>query len=337
MLFSPTQNLTSLRLSAHINSNTLTMDERYKYTAMTSVENESIKDKYTPDTFFDEWTPCITSSWSNVYDTQKKTLRLEWAHLDKPAGELFVFPIPEKIIHGCLFLDNGQAYFRDYHKGRLSKLRIRYKWSGHNIHILGAFWSPYQQKLIVHDMFMYDGNSLCEKSFKDRWASMKKFIELDYEQDKYMQGFQLNIASVDDFPKKGDTYGVLYQPNIGLATIIHSIPMTTAVQSAPVAVAVSVPVTNIKVVHTPAPTQTLSSTTTLKSKELAKFDLRKHKKFSGPEAFQLWNAEEDLGMPSIQSLSLTKAIREKLLQAETISVSAKWNKDLSSYEVLALA
>jgi hypothetical protein len=302
------------------------MDEKYKYTAMTSVENESIKDKYTPDTFFDEWTPCITSSWSNIYDAQKKKLRLEWAHLDKPAGEVFVFPIPEKVIHGCLFLDNGQAYFRDYHKGRLSKLRIRYKWSGHNIHILGAFWSPYQQKLIVHDMFMYDGYSLCEKSFKDRWASMKKFIELDYEQDKYMQGFQLNIASADDFPKKGDTYGVLYQPNIGLATIIHSIPMAMAVQKAPEPV--SVPTST----STSNPTPTVS-----KPRELAKFDLRKHKKFSGPEAFQLWNAEEDLGMPSIQSLSLTKAIREKLLQAETISVSAKWNKDLSSYEVLALA
>jgi hypothetical protein len=106
--------------------------------------------------------------------------------------------------------------------------------------------------------------------------------------------------------------------------------MAMAIQKAPEPASVPTP--------TPNPTPTSTSTPIIsKPRELAKFDLRKHKKFSGPEAFQLWNAEEDLGMPSIQSLSLTKAIREKLLQAETISVSAKWNKDLSSYEVLALA
>ena len=304
--------------------------ETYKYSAMTSVDNESIKDKYTPDTFFDEWTPCITASWSNVYDNNKKCLRNEWKHLDTSA-EAFMFPIPEKVIHGSLFLDGGHAYFRDYHKGRVSKLRIRYNWSGHNIHILGAFWIPHQQTLIVHDMFMCDGMSLCEKGFKDRWAYLKKFIESDYEKDKHLQGFQLKVIDSDSIPRKADTYGVLYQPNIGLATIIHSIPYSMLVAG----LAHKKPDAEVKVSSV---LLMPSVPSTSKSSVASKFELKKHKKFTGPEAFQLWNGEEDLGMPSIQSLSLTKAIRDKLgAGSETIMVSAKWNKDLSSYEVTALA
>jgi hypothetical protein len=297
--------------------------ERYKYSAMTSVETESIKDKYTPDTFFDEWSPCITASWSHVYDSHKKTLRNEWLHLDKSA-DAFIFPIPEKVIHGSIFLDGGHTYFRDYHKGRLSKLRIRYNWIGHNIHILGAFWIPHQQTIIVHDMFMYDGESLCEKGFRDRWTYLKKFIESDYEEDRHLQGFQMKIIDCDGLSRKADTYGVLYQPNMGLATIIHSIPYSM--------------LSGATVVHKKSDAVQIAPTVQTKvASTTARFELKKHKKFNGPEAFQIWNGEEDLGMPSIQSLSLTRAIRDKLASSETVMVSAKWNKDLSSYEVTALA
>jgi hypothetical protein len=220
-----------------------------RYPAMITVENDSIKSMYTPDTFFDEWSPCVTTSWSRVYDNKTKSVRSEWSHLNTKT-QYYTFEIPEKAIHGCLFLDSGKAYFRDYHKGRLSQLRIRSSVKGLNI--LGAFWIPHEQRIILHDVFMKEGQSICESVFTKRWDSLESIISM-IEQDEQLQGFTLEIApvkmAVNEAAGKDFTYfsspdetagrkntrtgpvdeasstsGIILQPNTGLAIIIHSIP-----------------------------------------------------------------------------------------------------------------
>jgi hypothetical protein len=320
------------------------MQQHKRYPAMITVENESIKNMYTPDTFFDEWSPCVTTSWTRIYDTKLNTIRSEWNHLNTKI-QYYVFEIPEKAIHGCLFLDSGKSYFRDYHKGRLSQLRIRSSVKGLNI--LGAFWIPHEQRIIIHDAFMENGHSICESVFTKRWESLSNIVSM-IEQDEQLQGFVIDIApiqravnevagedlacfsSTDESAGKRNiktrpvdeeppTYGIILQPNTGLATIIHSIPnkLPSTVSAKP----------KVDVVG-------LTKVDTNTSLEVY---LSKHSKLSGPESFQLWSKDaKDLGMPCIQSLSLIQKVRALLKNTDKILVEVKWNKNLNAYSVVAI-
>jgi hypothetical protein len=323
--------------------------QQKRYPAMITVENDSIKSMYTPDTFFDDWSPCVTTSWSRVYDSKTRSIRSEWSHLNTKT-QYYTFEIPEKAIHGCLFLDAGKAYFRDYHKGRLSELRIRSSTKGLNI--LGAFWIPHEQRIILHDVFMQESHSICESVFTKRWDSLAAIASM-IEQDEQLQGFTLEIAPIqravnevagednscfnssDETAGKKNTKtgavdeaqpttGIILQPNTGLATIIHSIPMINTSATSPVK-----PVTNITNSKQEVKPDSIS---------IINVYLSKHSKLSGPESFQLLSIDDnkDLGMPCIQSLALIQKVRTMLKDTDKILVEVKWNKNLNAYSVVAI-
>jgi hypothetical protein len=299
-----------------------------KYSAMKQIDNANFSSIYTSEIYFDDWAPCVTCPWSRIYNNKSKTLQPEWQHLNSKEGTHFLFQIPEKGIHGLLFIDNGKTYFRDHYKSRLSQLRIRNSLKGMNI--LGAFWIPHKQLLIIHDIYMYNSQSICEEVFTNRWKKLEEattFIEAD---DVY-QGFTLRTAEAlnedaGDLQTSGATNEesatVIFQPNSGLATVIHSIPVGVA--------------------KVTVKTQTVSSPTVKEIKADDKIEgevyISKHSKFNGPESFQLWSIKEnvDLGMPCIQSLKLIQAVRNALKSEDKIRVNVIWNKNLNSYEVMSI-
>lgn len=316
-----------------------------KYLAMTPVENANITSLYTSDIYFDEWTPCITAPWSRLYNEKTHSLQPEWDHLNSKDSTYFLFKVPEKAIHGLLFIDNGKCYFKDHHKGRLSKLRIRNSLKGMNI--LGAFWVPHQQLLIVHDIYMHESSSVCEEVFSSRWQLLAKATTF-IENDPSLQGFTLTIVtsltnedagsgkhpgttnatagvSKNQRPVNEETTGcIILQPNVGLAKVIYGIPL--------------------EVVAGKTKRGTAAVANENHSKDSQKKDetdvdeafITKHSKFNGPESFQLWSGTKDLGMPCIQSLKLIQEVRNKLKTIDKFAVNIKWNKNLDSYEVLSI-
>lgn len=304
--------------------------------------NANFSSIYTPDIYFDDWVPCITVPWSRIYNDNLRKLQPEWEHLDKKISPNFAFPIPEKAIHGLLFIDGGKCFFRDHHKGRLSQLRIRNCLKGMNI--LGAFWVPHQQLIIVHDIYMKESMSVCEEMFTSRWQLLAKAIAF-IENDPSLQGFTLTIVKsisdedageisanfrpINEDSGSATSGGVILQPNVGLATVIYGIPIEK---------------------HTPSQKNnerehrnTIIKTTNLHAdattiKEINNAYITKHSKFNGPESFQLWSMEtnEDYGMPCIQSLKLIQLVRNKLKECDKCIVEIKWNKNLNSYEVVSI-
>jgi hypothetical protein len=219
-----------------------------KYSAMTPVENANFSSIYAPEIYFDEWTPCITVPWSRLYNDKTGALKPEWEHLNSSASTYFPFNVPEKAIHGLLFIDNGKVFFKDHHKGRLSQARIRNSLKGMNI--FGAFWVPHQQLIILHDIYMHESTSLCEEVFTSRWQYLAKAVT-HIENDESLQGFTLSIAigttnenagsqSSGKWPihevagrnsyqrpaneENAGSFCMILQPNTGLAIVIHSIP-----------------------------------------------------------------------------------------------------------------
>jgi hypothetical protein len=317
-----------------------------KYSAMTPVENANVSSIYAPDIYFDEWTPCITAPWSRLYNEKTRSLQPEWVHLDSSSSTYFLFKIPEKAIHGLLFIDNGKVFFKDHHKGRLSQARIRNSLKGMNI--FGAFWIPHQQLLILHDIYMHESQSICEEVFTNRWQILANTLA-HVENDEALQGFTLSIAAgtinenasnehITTSPVSENagrkyhgrstnenhvaTNCMILQPNTGLATVIHSIPVSldkTAIITVAAATAVSV------------------KKDTDDKMEGEAF-ITKHTKFNGPESFQIWSVidNKDLGMPCIQSLKMIQEVRIKLKETDKFVVNVKWNKNLSSYEVVSI-
>jgi hypothetical protein len=313
-----------------------------KYMAMVPViqegNNVNFSSIYAPEIFFDEWSPCVTCSWSRIYNEKTRSLQPDWSHINSSTTTYFTFKIPEKAIHGLLFLDNGSVYFRDHYKGRLSSLRIRNTLKGMNI--LGAFWVPHQQRLIIHDLYMQNSISICEEVYTERWNKLETTLA-SVENDEHFQGFSLQIAeavnenagdfigSVGTINEEGDTFGMILQPNVGLAFVIHSIPVNVlnvfghSVKSAN-ANATANANANANGIFTGNPGKTETEAY-----------ITKHSKFNGPESFQLWDIrdESDLGMPCIQNLKLIQSVRAKLKEINKFAVKVKWNKNLNSYEV----
>jgi hypothetical protein len=324
-----------------------------KYLAMTPVENVNFSSIYTPEIYFDEWTPCITVPWSRLYNDKTCSLQSEWTHLNSKSSTYFLFKIPEKAIHGLLFIDNGKVFFKDHHKGRLSQARIRNCLKGMNI--FGAFWIPHHQSLILHDIYMHESTSQCEEVFITRWQILAKALTY-IENDNHLQGFTLSVAAgiidenaenentlkkpvneIDDSENtsiksnneaagkykniravnethRDATTCLILQPNIGLATIIHSIPA---------GIEQPINLKNNKVINDKIECDAL---------------ITKHTKFNGPESFQIWSVYEnkDLGMPCIQNLKLLQQVCTKLKEIDKFIVNIKWNKNLNSYEVLSI-
>ena len=303
-----------------------------KFAAMKPEENANVTSIYTSDIYFDEWSPCVTCSWSRIYNEKTRSLQPDWAHINSSTATYFAFKIPEKAIHGLLFLDNGAVYFRDHYKGRLSSLRIRNAIKGMNI--LGAFWVPHQQRLIVHDIYMYNSSSICEEVYTERWKKLEAALA-SVENDEHFQGFSLQIAEAvnedtgdfsassgrDNEGAAAGTFGMILQPNVGLAFVIHSIPVAMLDGFGSAA----------KVVTGNTSREGSSGS----GKTETEACVTKHSKFNGPESFQLWNIRDgsDLGMPCIQSLKLIQSVRAKLKETPKFVVKVKWNKNLNSYEV----
>jgi hypothetical protein len=337
----------------HIEANpTNTSKMSRKYSAMTTVENANFSSIYEPEIYFDEWTPCITAAWSRLYNEKTRNLQYEWAHLNSPSSTYFLFQIPEKAIHGLLFIDNGKVFFKDHHKGRLSQARIRNSLKGMNI--FGAFWVPHQQRLILHDVYMHESQSLCEEVFTKRWQTLSKALS-HIENDDSLQGFTLSIAAgpVDENAGRENTPEnpirenagrkfheraanesqpsagcMVLQPNTGLAIVIHSIPVGLGKTVAAIAGAVA-PVSGAVVGREKKETD---------EKVDGEAYITKHTKFSGPESFQIWSAvdNKDLGMPCIQSLKMIQEVRSKLKETDKLVVNVKWNKNLNSFEVVSI-
>jgi hypothetical protein len=328
-----------------------------KYLAMTAVENDSISGIYTSDTFFEDWTPCVTTSWSRsvVKGGNTPSLTSEWSHLNKADATYYLFQIPEKAIHGLLFIDNGKTYFRDHYKGRLSKLRLRNCLKGMNI--FGAFWIPHRQELILHDIYMQESQSVCEEVFDNRWKIMDKTLA-GVENDEGLQGFILRVAgtlgedagrkthdvdsSSETAGKKSHNFGpaheispetttIILQPNTGLATVIHSIPLA-------ILEPVIIPSVSIHMKKEVIPESAkIQIEETSKTNNATTAYIMKHPKFNGPESFLLTTSEnEDLGMPCIQSLKLINFVRNKLKSENKFMVNIKWSKTLNSYEVISV-
>lgn len=295
-----------------------------KYSAMSTVENANFSSIYTPEIYFDDWTPCINLAWNRLYNEKTRTLQPEWAHLNSTTTSYFLLQIPERAIHGLLFIDNGKVFFRDHYKSRLSQARIRNSLKGMNI--FGAFWVPHQQRLILHDIYMHESQSLCEEVFTNRWESLAKSLA-HIENDESMQGFTLSIAAGtinenagEQFCKKSmneasnNATSMILQPNMGLAVVIHSIP---------VGIEKAVNIIGNKMCD---------------DKIEDCVYITKHTKFNGPESFQIWSAidNKDLGMPCIQSLKMIQDIRARLKETDKCLVNIKWNKHLNSYEVVSI-
>jgi hypothetical protein len=305
--------------------------------------NVNFSSIYTPEIFFDEWSPCITAPWSRIFNEKTRSLQPEWEHLNAKTATYFPFTIPEKAIHGLLFMDNGKCFFRDHYKGRLSKLRIRNALKGMNI--IGAFWVPHQQLLIIHDIYMFNSSSICESVFTERWKTLAEALEL-IENDEHLQGFTLQFprpanenagssTNAGGAASEEKTACLMLQPNAGLAVVIHSIPLAAVesfsyVPETKRGTSVSVVAASLS----PTPTKDPSVSKKIETEAL----IKKHSKFNGPESFQLWNIDDgsDMGMPCIQSLKLIQAVRTKLKEIDEFIVKIKWNKNLNSYEVFEI-
>lgn len=295
---------------------------------MIPVENANFSSIYAPEIYFDEWTPCITLPWNRLYNEKSHCLQPEWAHLNSSSSNYFLFQIPDRAIHGLLFIDNGKVFFKDHHKGRLSQARIRNSLKGMNI--FGAFWVPHQQRLIIHDIYMHESQSLCEEVFTHRWQVLGKALA-HIENDDTLQGFNLTVVDGKEYENAGrnsherpanetktPTQCMILQPNTGLAVVVHSIP--------------------VELGKTKTIESNKNDATTADVKMECEAFITKHTKFNGPESFQIWSIADnkDLGMPCIQSLKMIQEVRNKLKETNKFIVNVRWNKNLNSYEVVEI-
>lgn len=288
----------------------------FKLQAMTFITDKDLQEKerkvYSPEYHFgNSWAPTISLPYSKAASLSSNSYLSEGA---------VAFGLPGLAIGGILWIDNNRIFFTDQRKSQISTLRLRV--SPHlPFCALGAYWLPREERLIIHDIYKYGSDDLwINCKYSERWAKMSNVIKMIYE-DTDLQGFVLS------FPKFGEDNKaevLIVQPEKAGARSfrIHGAPLSTVTATTAAKVSVNEEVDIMK--------QTSSTTAT--QLYIAKDSLR-----TGPEAYVLLDTNNNVqGVPAIQGLATSQAIRIGLARAAKVQVRVRWNVGFGRYEVLSL-
>jgi hypothetical protein len=288
----------------------------FKLQAMTFITDKDLQEKerkvYSPEYHFgNSWTPTTSLPYAKAGGLVSNTYLSEGA---------VAFGLPNLAIGGVLWIDNNRIFFTDLRKGQISTLRLRV--SSHlPFCAIGAFWLPREERLVIHDIYKYGSEDIwISRKFSERWVVLGKVIKMISE-DTDFQGFKL------DFPDFTSTDGevLIVQPEKAGARSfrIHGAP------SAASAAATDIPIT---VATAATAAEVAVGSTTATQLWIAKDPLR-----SGPEAYILLdNSGAQQGVPAIQGLTASQAVRTGLAKASKVHVRVRWNVHFGRYEVLAL-
>jgi hypothetical protein len=292
----------------------------FKLHAMTFVNEKDLQEKerkvYSPEYHFGpSWTPTTNMAYSKL-DT--KSLKNN-TYMSEGA---YCFGLPGLAIGGVLWLDNNRIFFTDLRKGQISTLRLRVS---QNLPFcaLGVYWLPREERLIIHDIYKYGGQNVwAGMNFSDRWSLIGQVVNM-IRQDTSLQGFALEMADLRSITgvieERADTEILVIQPQRAGARSfrIHGFPVAAAAAAEPVD---EVP----SVVGGPTMNTTASLLWILKD------TIR-----SGPEAYILVDESgESCGVPAIQGLAVSQAIRVGLVKERRLRVKVRWNVHFGRYEVL---
>ena len=284
----------------------------FKLQAMTFITDKDLQEKerkvYSPEYHFGHsWTPATSLPYAKAGGLASNTYLSEGA-----VG----FGLPSLAIGGILWIDNNRIFFTDLRKGQISTLRLRVS-SLLPFCAIGAFWLPREERLVIHDIYKYGSEDLWSShKFSQRWVILGKLIKMITE-DTEFQGFKL------DFPDFSSANGevLIIQPEKAGARSFR-------IHGAPVPVPVHVPVPVPVVADLPV-TPTAEVATQL---WITKDVLR-----SGPEGYILIDdTGAPQGVPAIQGLAASQAVRTGLAKATKVRVRVRWNVHFGRYEVLAL-
>lgn len=293
----------------------------FKLHAMTFVTEKDLQEKerkvYSPEYHFGHsWTPTTNMSYSKIDVAGLKAN----SYMSDGA---YCFGLPGLAIGGVLWIDNNRIFFTDLRKGQISTLRLRV-----SVNLpfcaLGVYWLPREERLIIHDIYKYGGincwQSMC---FSDRWAKLEQVVNMIH-QDADLQGFTLETACMhrSSFEEEEGFEILVIQPQKAGARAfrIHGFP-AVASTAAPVA---TLPENSCS-------ERTMN--TTASQLWIMKDNIR-----SGPEAYILVDKSgESCGVPAIQGLAVSQAVRSGLIKESRLSVRVRWNVNFGRYEVQGLA
>jgi len=297
----------------------------FKLQAMTFITDKDLQEKerkvYSPEYHFGaSWTPVTNISYQklDIKSLKSNTYMSEGA---------FCFGLPGLAIGGILWIDNNRVFFTDFRKGQISTLRLRV--SPHlPFCALGAYWLPREERLVIHDIYKYGGQTLWSSTgFTERWSKLGQVVSM-IRQDVDLQGFTLELANLQPVGGSVEEVEVLIiQPQkAGARTLrIHGFPETAPVP---------VPAQTMRVQQVPTEVAKDRSANTTASQLWITKDMVR----SGPEAYILADdSGESCGVPAIQGLAVSQGVRNGLVKDARLRVRVRWNVHFGRYEVQGLA
>jgi hypothetical protein len=295
----------------------------FKLQAMTFITDKDLQEKerkvYSPEYHFGaSWTPVTNISYAKLDIKSLKTN----TYMSEGA---FCFGLPGLAIGGILWIDNNRVFFTDFRKGQISTLRLRV--SPHlPFCALGAYWLPREERLVIHDIYKYGGQTIWSSAgFAERWSKLGQVVGM-IRQDVDLQGFTMELANLRPIGGSVEESEVLIiQPQkAGARTLrIHGFPV------APVA-----PVASVTAEQVPTETVKDCSANITASQLWITKDLGR----SGPEAYILVDdSGESCGVPAVQGLAVSQGVRNGLVKDTRLRVRVRWNVHFGRYEVQGLA
>lgn len=280
----------------------------FKLQAMTFITDKDLQEKerkvYSPEYHFgNAWTSTTSMPYAKMSTLASNPYLAEGA---------YSFGLPGLAIGGVLWIDNNRIFFTDLRKGQISTLRLRV--SPHMpFCALGAYWLPREERLVIHDIYKFGGENVWQNmKFSERWCRLGQLQKMIL-QDVDLQGFTLELADLGNVVD-GTEIMIIQPEKAGARSFrIHGIPAEAAVAAAPSVV--------------PEVTEQNTSATQLWiAKDVGR---------TGPEAYILLDAGGvHCGIPAIQGLAISQAIRNGLMKAEKFQVRVRWNVHFGRYEVL---
>lgn len=300
----------------------------FKLQAMTFVTEKDLQEKerkvYSPEYHFGpSWIPTTNMAYSKLDITGLRNN----PYMSEGA---YCFGLPGLAIGGILWLDNNRIFFTDLRKGQISTLRLRV--SQHlPFCALGAYWLPREERLVIHDIYKYGGQNVwMGMSFSNRWSLIGQVVSM-IRQDSDIQGFTLEMADLSTITAQssfGDSEILVIQPQKAGARSfrIHGFP-------GPVAPPAPAAVPTASVVESTSSASELTMNTTASQLWILKDTIR-----SGPEAYILVDdSGKSCGVPAIQGLAVSQAVRVGLVREGRLRVKVRWNVHFGRYEVQGLA
>jgi hypothetical protein len=167
--------------------------------------------------------------------------------------------------------------------------------------VFSCYWEQTSKStLVLEDLLAWKGQSLWQtQTFAQRWATMKTVCD-EFRPDPVLQGFQIRLAeytSLQQLQPPTDSEVVEFVPNAANSKRLIWLPVQ----------------------------ETHAKTTFLAKRE----------SLIGPDIFTLWRGETRVGMATVRTLAMSRALA--LAKGDAFEVQTTWNKMFERHEIVGIA